>query len=184
MLVFWERGYEGVSMSDLTAAMEINSPSLYAAFGSKEALFREAVERYGERFEVRCAGGETAREAVEEWLLERSRTFADQAHPPGCMVVLSGLNCTARNTPIREFLAQKRRAHLDALRVRLAQGVADGDIPENTDLDAMVRFFGTVLHGLAIQALDGAREVDLRTVVDAAMAAWPRFTQEKGAAAP
>jgi AcrR family transcriptional regulator len=181
MRVFWTRGYEGTSLTDLTAAMGINSPSLYGTFGGKEALFREALDRYGQTFARDCHEGGTAREAVETWLLETARVFTDPTHPPGCMIVLSGINCTERNAPIHDFLAEKRRNNLESLRARLERGVAEGDIPETGDLDAMVQFYGTVLHGLSIQSLDGATEAELASVVDGAMACWPRFTDEKGA---
>jgi hypothetical protein len=108
--------------------------------------------------------------------------FTDPAHPPGCMVVLSGINHAERNAVVRDFLAGKRRKNLELLRVRLEAGVAAGDIPESADLDAMVRFYGTVLHGLSIQALDGASEGELDSVVTTAMSCWSRFTREEGVA--
>lgn len=185
MRLFWERGYEGTSLADLTAAMGINSPSLYAAFGGKESLFREAVERYRQQYAHRCRRGGATREAVAEWLRASAKTFADRVtHPPGCMIVLSGINCTQQNRPVRDFLTEKRRNNLENLRVRLAQGVADGDIPEKADLDLMIGFYGTVLYGLSIQALDGASERELTRVIDLAMAGWNRFTQEEEGVAP
>jgi AcrR family transcriptional regulator len=180
MRVFWTRGYEGTSLTDLTAAMGINSPSLYGAFGGKEALFRQALDRYGQTFARNCRAGRTAREAVATWLLEAARVFTDRTHPPGCMVVLSAINCAERNAPIRDLLAGMRRDNLESVRARLKLGVAEGDLPENADLDAIVRFYGTVLHGLSIQSLDGATEAELVSVVDSAMACWPRFTDEEG----
>ncbi|WP_210718279.1 TetR/AcrR family transcriptional regulator [Amycolatopsis acididurans] len=182
MRVFWHRGYEGTSLSDLTTAMGIASPSLYAAFGGKEALFREAVERYRERYGQPWREAPTAFEEVGDWLRTSARRFVDQNRPRGCMVVLSGINCTDQNQPVRDFLAVKRRENLELLRARLERGVADGDVPENADLDGMVRFYGTVLHGLSIQALDGAEEDELVSVVENAMACWPRFTHEEGVA--
>ncbi|GLY63470.1 TetR/AcrR family transcriptional regulator [Amycolatopsis taiwanensis] len=176
MYVFWERGYEGTSMADLTAAMGINSPSLYAAFGGKESLFHAAVERYGQRYGQEFPDRVTAREAVAAWLGSSAKAFTDRsAHPPGCMIVLAGVNCTQQNRRVREFLAEKRRNNLEKLRARLARGVLDGDIPENVDLDRMVTFYGTVLHGLSIQALDGATERGLAEVIDVAMASWKTF---------
>jgi len=182
MRVFWRRGYEGTSLTDLTTAMGIASPSLYAAFGGKEALFHEAVERYREQYGQPWRDAPTAFEEVGDWLRTSARRFVDDSRPRGCMVVLSGINCTDQNQPVRDYLAGKRRENLDLLRARLERGVEDGDIPENTDLAAMVRFYGTVLHGLSIQALDGATEAELISVVENAMSCWSRFTDEEGVA--
>ncbi|WP_186382804.1 TetR/AcrR family transcriptional regulator [Amycolatopsis rhizosphaerae] len=182
MRLFWERGYEGTSLADLTTAMGINSPSLYAAFGGKEALFHEAVGRYRREFGHGIPEDGTAREAVAEWLRASARDFADRHHPPGCMIVLSGINHTERNGSVREFLSARRRENLESLRARLAAAVAGGEIPETADLDGMVRFYGTVLHGLSIQALDGASEHEMLSTVADAMSCWPRFVQEEGVA--
>ncbi|GAA3807666.1 MULTISPECIES: TetR/AcrR family transcriptional regulator [Amycolatopsis] len=181
MYVFWERGYEGTSLSDLTAAMKIGSPSLYAAFGGKEALFREAIERYGERFGQRPPEGETARDAVEAWLRESARGYVEAGHPRGCMVVLAALNCTEQNRPVREFLAAKRRNNLIGVAARLRRAVAEGDLPEDADVEGIVRFYGTILHGMSIQARDGAELADLEAVIDTAMTVWPRFLGKKTA---
>lgn len=173
MYVFWERGYEGTSLSDLTAAMDINSPSLYAAFGGKESLFREAVDRYRERFGHRPPETGTAREIVERWLRDTAREYVAEGRPRGCMVVLAAINCTEQNQGIRDFLAAKRRNNLAALDARL-RAAAEEDV----DIDAIVRFYGTILHGMSIQARDGAELADLEAVIDTAMTAWPRFLRK------
>lgn len=176
MYVFWERGYEGTSLTDLTTAMGIGSPSLYAAFGGKEALFREAVERYRERFGHEPPDGGTAREVVEHWLRDTARDYVGEGRPRGCMVVLAALNCTERNHGVRDFLAATRRNNLVALDARLRATAGD-----EADVDAIVRFYGTVLHGLSIEARDGAEPADLEAVIDAAMSVWPRFVRKKTA---
>lgn len=168
--LFWERGYEGTSLADLTAAMGINAPSFYAAFGNKEALFREAVERYGQLFGHPPAHGGTAREIVEHWLRDTAREYVVAGRPRGCLVVLAALTCTDRNRAVREFLAAKRRDALAALAAAL-RATAEEDL----DVPAAVRFYGTVLHGLAIEARDGAVQADLDAVIDAALSVWPRF---------
>ncbi|MGK8523208.1 TetR/AcrR family transcriptional regulator [Nocardia asteroides] len=177
MEVFWEHGYEGASMSDLTAAMGINSPSLYAAFGGKEALFRAAVELYG-----RTDGGYTARAlreepsaraAIEAMLRDNARAYTEENKPHGCMVVLAGSTYTTRNTSIRDFLIGKRRETTEDIRRRLERGVTEGDLPEGTDSAALASFYTTVLYGLSIQARDGASAAELTSAIDCAMAAWP-----------
>jgi AcrR family transcriptional regulator len=175
MEVFWERGYEGASVSELTAAMGINSPSLYAAFGSKEILFRQAVELYagveGSITERALREGATAREAVETMLRENAREYTDPDTPTGCMLVL-GATAWTENASVREYVADYRREAHDALRDRIERGIADGDVPRGADATAISAFYSTVLEGLSIQARDGATPEQLNTIIDAAMAGW------------
>lgn len=177
MEVFWEHGYEGSSMSDLTAAMGINSPSLYAAFGGKESLFREAVELYGRtdgRYTDRALREEpTARGSIEAMLRDNAVAYTEHGKPHGCMVVLAGSTYTTRNANIRDFLIGKRRETTEDIRRRLDRGVADGDLPAGTDTAALAAFYATVLYGLSIQARDGASPAELTASIDCAMAAWP-----------
>ncbi|MGQ4614949.1 TetR family transcriptional regulator [Nocardia sp. R7R-8] len=177
MEVFWEHGYEGASMSDLTAAMGINSPSLYAAFGGKEALFRAAVDLYGHTdggYTARALREEpTARAAIEAMLRDNAVAYTEENKPHGCMVVLAGSTYTTRNTGIRDFLIDKRRATTEDIRRRLEHGVAEGDLPPGTDSTALAGFYTTVLYGLSIQARDGASLADLTASIDCAMSAWP-----------
>lgn len=173
---FWESGYEATSVSDLTEAMGINSPSLYAAFGSKEELFREAVTLYAATegaSAVRWLDDEpTARTAVESMLRANATAFTDPDKPPGCMIVLSGVNCSEENASVWNFLAETRRSDHARLRERLDRAVADGDLPAGADTTGLAAFYTTVLYGLSIQARDGATRAELHAVVDAAMAAW------------
>ncbi|MBB5911159.1 AcrR family transcriptional regulator [Nocardia transvalensis] len=177
MEVFWEHGYEGASMGDLTAAMGINSPSLYAAFGCKEQLFREAVDLYGTTegsYTGRALSEQpTARTAVEAMLRDNAAAYADDSTPRGCMVVLAGSTYTTRNTAIRDFLTDKRRGTIDQIRTRLDRGTADGDLPAGTDTAELADFYATVLFGLSVQARDGASLPQLNRSIDRALAAWP-----------
>lgn len=177
MRAFWEHGYEATSVSDLTAAMGIGSPSLYAAFGGKEALFRESVDhyvrRYGQQAVEELDREPVVRRAVEAMLLANVGLYTDPALPPGCMVVDAATNCAPGNDAVREFLAEQRRVTRERVAARLRRAVAEGELPAEADLDALVAFCETVRNGLSHLARDGRSADELRSVVAVAMNAWP-----------
>lgn len=176
MEVFWERGYEGTSLTDLTEAMGIERPSLYAAFGCKEALFREAVDLYNEIEGVPARRAletaPTARQAIETMLRDYAAIYTRPGQPPGCMIVLSALLGTPQNKEVRDHLAQHRHESHLSLKARIARGMAEGDMPKSTDAERVARFCSTLLEGLSIQARDGASRQTLDSIIDGAMAAW------------
>lgn len=176
MEVFWAKGYDGASLADLTAAMGINAPSLYAAFGSKEALFREAVALYGatEGTEIWTALPEapTAREAIERFLYASAVSFTRPDRPAGCLVVLGALLASEANASVCRELRESRAGNVGALRERLERARAEGDLPASLDCEAVATFYATVQQGMSIQARDGASRATLLAVADCAMAAW------------
>jgi AcrR family transcriptional regulator len=177
MRTFWTQGYEGTSVQDLATAMGVNKPSLYATFGCKEEIFREAVELY-DRVEGKATSQSlkkagTAREAVESMLRSNARAYVVEEGPRGCMIVLSSLLGAPENESVRAFLADNRLQGEATLRERLAQGMAEGDLAASADLDQFAAFYTTVLEGLSIQARDGASIEKLNIIIDAAMLAWP-----------
>lgn len=176
MEVFWIKGYDGASLSDLTAAMDIRSPSLYAAFGSKEALFREAVALYGETegTEIWNALPEmpTAREAFERFLRASADAFTRPEKPAGCLIVLGALNANDTNANVCRELRDQRAGNVMTLRERLERAVDEGELPENLDCRAVATFYATVQQGMSVQARDGASRDTLLAVADCAMAAW------------
>ncbi|WP_432069018.1 TetR/AcrR family transcriptional regulator [Streptomyces sp. AA1529] len=188
MHVFWERGYEATTMADLTAAMGIRPPSLYAAFGSKEGLFRAAVALYGrtEGAVTRRALSEasTAREGVRQALRGNACAYTAAGKPPGCMIVLAATNCTPENDGVRALLAEDRRAMEGRIRERMDRGVAEGDLPAGADTRALAAFYATVLFGLSVQARDGVPRQDLLGVVEAAMAVWGTLAATDGPPGP
>ncbi|MEU4969888.1 TetR/AcrR family transcriptional regulator [Streptomyces smyrnaeus] len=180
MHVFWERGYEATTMAELTAAMGIRPPSLYAAFGSKEALFREAVELYGRTDGTvtprALSEARTARDGIHQALRRNAVGYTEPGRPPGCMIVLAATNCTPENAGVSALLAEDRRAMESSLRERMDRGVVEGDVPDGTDTRTLASFYATVLFGLSVQAKDGASRDELLCVVEAAMAAWDTLT--------
>lgn len=182
MEIFWAHGYEGTTLADLQKAMGgITAPSFYAAFGSKEDLFREAVELYkktqGGPIAKALAEGLTARASVEAMLRASMESVCGHGHPRGCMMVLAGINCAAANQGVEDFLREQRALREKALKQRLRRGVADGDVPQTADVNGLVSFYTSVLDGMAIRARDGASRKALGDIVKYAMAAWDGVVQ-------
>ncbi|MFD4018293.1 TetR/AcrR family transcriptional regulator [Streptomyces sindenensis] len=182
MEVFWELGYEGTKLTDLTGAMNINSASLYNTFGSKEQLFREAVELYGSTTGSATARAlreePTARAAVEAMLRGNIDIFADTATPTGCMIVLAAANCAHQNRGVAEHLAGHRRRTVAELEVRLERAVTEGELAPGTDVRAVAGFYATILHGLSIEARDGVPVERLRSTVDQAVGLWDTLVRQ------
>ena len=177
MHVFWERGYEAASISDLTAAMGITPPSLYTAFGDKERLFLEAIERYalayGQISERALKEEPSARGAIERWLLESAAELTQPCHPKGCMVVMAATNCSAAAERVQGALARRRAEAIASVTRRVQGAVDDGELPPDTDAADLANFYATVYQGMSLQAKDGAKEEALLATVKAAMRAWP-----------
>lgn len=186
MEIFWSKGYEGASLADLTSAMGINAPSLYAAFGSKEALFREAVQRYadteGARTRRALLEAPDARAAIEGMLLAGAQTCTLNGKPPGCLMVLGAAAGPAQHAPVRGWLCEHRRNMQALILQRLEQGRRDGEIGPDADLAALAAFYATVLHGMSIQARDGADRAALQAVARQAMHAWDALARPPAAA--
>ena len=175
--VFWRKGYEGASLSDLTRAMRINRPSLYAAFGDKQALFRKALDRYmqGPADYIRQAmEAPTAREAVERLLAGATDLLGDPRHPRGCLIVQGALACGKEAECVRKDLGLRRVACQDVIRQRLEQALAEGDLPAGADPAALARYLAALIHGMAVLAASGAGREELREVAETALRSWPQ----------
>ncbi|WP_332302793.1 TetR/AcrR family transcriptional regulator [Rhizobium sp. GR12] len=172
---FWSRGYEGVSMADLVETLGIASARIYAAFGSKETLFLEAVALYDEGeggFATRALAEEpTAMRAIERSLREAVETYTQKGRPQGCMVVSAATNCAAENDNVREFLADYRRRRTASLVERLKRAVAEGELRSDTDAQMLGDHYATVLHGFSVQARDGVSRTRLLATIPTAMLA-------------
>src|SRR5215469_4473836 len=185
--VFWEHGYEGASMSELTGAMGINKPSLYAVFGSKEELFRRALARYRDTYGAYAAATleqPTAYAVIESYLRATVGAATSGGHPPGCLSIQGGLSCSPANSGICEFLAGYRAAGESALADRLARAAKEGDLAPGTDTAALARFVVTLGQGLAVHAAAGASREDLNASVDIALRAVAAYSPSRNAVTP
>lgn len=168
--VFWRKGYEGASLADLTAAMGINPPSLYAAFGNKEELFRKAIERYVEArtpFWLEALELPTAREVIER--LMRGSVENLTSGCPGCLLVKGAMTCGEGADALQEELAKVRALAESSLRERFERAVKEGDLAASADPAGLARYVIALNQGMAIQAEGGATTADLQKIVDMAL---------------
>jgi len=174
--VFWQNGYEGTSIADLTEAMGINPPSLYAAFGNKETLFREALDRYEARRDEIMAEAfavPTAREAMTRLLEGTADRLSDKGKPRGCLMVQGALCGGEECETVKRDLASRRAGGEALIRERLKRAKREGDLPDDADPAALARFVSAVLQGMSVQASGGATRKELRAIAEMALRAWP-----------
>ncbi|QKD01036.1 TetR/AcrR family transcriptional regulator [Mesorhizobium loti] len=170
---FWSHGYEGTSINDLVAALGLASSRIYAAFGTKEELFREAVLLYrdgeGGRAIKALQAGSTVTEGIEQMLRVAIATYTQPGRPRGCMVVIAAANCSADNASVMNWLAGHRRARTQAIFDRLQKGVEDGELPPLADVAALADYFSALMSGFSTQARDGVSRGKLLAVIPMAM---------------
>lgn len=176
MDVFWRKGFDNTSLSDLTTAMGLNPPSLYAAFGSKEQLFKEALNLYartnGAGIWDQLETSLTARDAISMLLSATAENYTQGASPRGCMIVLSAPQMEGGNVAICDELKNRRLENVVQLERRLERAVAEGELPPATDCASIAAYFVCVQHGMSIQARDGATRETLLATARCAMAGW------------
>lgn len=172
--LFHRKGYTATSLSDLTAAMGINPPSLYAAFGCKEALFREAVARYRATrtryVELALMEEPTAHAAVARLLRKTAAALTPPEGSGGCLCILGDQGC--EDPELRRFMADLRAAISHALAMRIARGQLEGDVPATMSAGRLARFIATVVQGMSVQARDGADRATLDEIAETALLAW------------
>jgi AcrR family transcriptional regulator len=174
--VFWSKGYDGASMADLTEAMGITKPSLYAAFGNKEALFRKTLDLYGREkmaYVGQALAKPTARQVAEHMLRGSVENQTSSCEPRGCLGVISSVACGAEAESIRADVHERSKIAKAALVERMERAKAEGDLPDHVDIEALTGFLYALMQGLAVQAGAGATRADLDRLVDTSMLMWP-----------
>jgi len=182
MRLFWAKGYEGTSVADLTGTLGISRPSLYAAFGDKQSLFRAVLERYAAGpagYVATALGQPTAREVAEQVLNGAADLQASSRNPGGCLTVNGAIACGDEAEPVRQALNAHRTAGVALLRRRLEQAKAQHDLPQDSDPAALARFLAAVVYGMAVLASGGASRKELERVIRTAMKAWPATAEDK-----
>lgn len=172
MHVFWREGYEGASLSDLTEAMGISRPSLYAAFGDKESLFHKVLDHYSEgpaSFVLQAVRQPTARGVIEALFEGTVDQATNPANPHGCLFLQAGLACGDGAAAIQQELARRRDSGEQVIRERLELAKTDGDLGTDTDPADLARYVVTVMRGIGVQATDGVTREELQRVARTAL---------------
>ncbi|GAB7188010.1 TetR/AcrR family transcriptional regulator [Kitasatospora sp. Ki12] len=176
--LFWERGYEATSVTDLTTAMGMRPGSLYAAFGDKRSLFEEVVRRYGTSpvgafAAVALTEEPTAYGAFARILREAAAIYPDPSHPAGCLVISAATNVSAQDAGIQDHLRELRNGNTRVFAERLRRAREEGELPPEADPEALAGYLATVIQGMSQQARDGATAADLARTAELALRAWP-----------
>lgn len=175
--LFWQRGYEGTSTADLTKAMGINPPTLYSMFGSKEELYRQALDfsiarETSRRLQV-LQSDLPVDEALARYLYDIADGDTQPDKPRGCMVSTAVLQHAEENASVAQLTAALREASIQTLKARFDRAVEEGELPAQTDTDTLARFYGAIIQGMSAQACDGACNARLKRMIDVALTAWP-----------
>ncbi|WP_339705153.1 TetR/AcrR family transcriptional regulator [uncultured Sphingosinicella sp.] len=174
--VFWSKGYEGASLNDLTEAMGITRPSLYAAFGNKEALFRKALDLYETEklaYVGKSLAQPTARGVAAHLLHGSMENQTSTCEPHGCLGVISAVACGAEAECIRLEVLERGKVARRALVQRFERAKTEGDLPESVDVEGLTSFLYALLQGMAVQAGAGATRADLERMIETSMMMWP-----------
>ncbi|AXQ23820.1 TetR/AcrR family transcriptional regulator [Acinetobacter wuhouensis] len=179
MMLFWKYGYEATAMSDLTKALNLTAPSIYSTFGDKSQLFHACLDYYLKHeacsLDLIFQQAETAKVAIEIYLYENLKKLLQQDKPTGCMLVTATMNCSEQHQPLQHDLLLKRQQVKEKIYQRLQQGVEDGDLSSDADIQAMTDYYSTVIQGLTMQARDGVAIEQLENVVTLALKTWTLF---------
>jgi AcrR family transcriptional regulator len=172
--VFWEKGYEGASLTDLTDAMGVTRPSLYAAFGNKEALFKQALDLYESEklaYVAKALEAPTARGVVQRMLEGTIENITSEC--PGCLGVIASVSCGSVSSPIQQDIRARAQSSRDAMVTRMQRAIDEGDFAQPVTAEAITQYLTALLQGLAVQAGAGASRAQLDDVANSALAMWP-----------
>ncbi len=176
MRVFWEKGYEGTSLDDLTAAMGINRSSLYSAFGDKQALFEKTMARYSAgpmAFLLEALNQPTARAVIQSLLRSVVEFLSDPSHPKGCLSLQGGLACGSGAEEIKQSMIEWRRGAIAELERRLKRAKVEGDLARDVDPKDLARYVAILMNGLGVQAVNGATRSEMNRAVELALRSMP-----------
>ena len=174
--VFWSKGYEGASYTDLTQATGVERPGLYSAFGNKEALFRRALDRYYEHyldFFPAALALPTSKAVIEHILRGAADLNTRYPSNTGCLGIHGVLAGSDDAEAVRRILIAARSDGESLLRKRFDRAIEEGDLPMNADSAALAVFLMAVLHGIAVQAKAGFSRDVLQMVIDQTVSTWP-----------
>jgi AcrR family transcriptional regulator len=172
MLLFWERGYEGTSMADLTQAMGLSPSSVYAAFGDKHALFQLAVKRYMEmraQYAVKALEEPTLEKSIRALFSNTIEFLTTPGHPPTCMTLAGAVGCSLAAKPARDLMTELRKQNQAAVRERLLEARKNGELPKEISVDDYARYLSTIIAGLSIQAANGSTKAELKRTAQMAL---------------
>jgi AcrR family transcriptional regulator len=175
--IFWKRGYEGASIAELTEALGINKPSLYAAFGNKEELFNKTLSRYVAGpvvFIQEAINQPSAYEVAQSFLTKAVEFFTDTKHPKGCLIVQAALSVSADSLLVQDLLTKYRYSYEQQLAKRFEKAKEEGDLPTDANAEALAKFLSTLHQGMSVQVTSGASKEELMQVVEFALESWPR----------
>jgi AcrR family transcriptional regulator len=175
--IFWTRGYEGTSLAELTDTLGINKPSLYAAFGNKEELFKKALSRYAAgpvAFVREVVKEPTARKVAEHFLLKAAEFLTEPSHPKGCMIVQGALSSGESAELVRDILINYRNSYENLLAERFEKAKIDGDLLSDDNPKSLAKYLATLHQGMSVQATSGATKDELLKVAELALKVWPR----------
>ncbi len=175
--IFWKRGYEGASITELAETLGINKPSLYAAFGNKEELFKKALSRYVSgpvAFIQEAVNQPTAFEVAQNFLINAVEFFTDTKHPKGCLIVQAALSVSADSLMVKDLLTNYRYSYEHQLAKRFEKAKEEGDLPTDANAETLAKFLSTLHQGMSVQVTSGASKGELIEIVEFALKSWPR----------
>lgn len=180
--LFWQKGFEATSLTDLTKAMGINRPSLYAAYGNKEELYRKALNRYItqkswiiEDALSQPTSYDMVKRMMDNFIGTPNPSCTD---PRGCMTTMATLACSIQAQSIQNDLAAYKAEVEKKFHARLNQAIAEGDLPKDADPASLLMFIFTVLNGLAMHSKMGTSHEQMKKVAAMALTAWPSQPKE------